>query len=129
MPATSQRVMMHAEKGDVSAHWRKNPHVQSYLVATDQVGLNILLQDQNVFACFEDMSDTIYHSELGSSKVLLDAGYNIDSLMVCFALFGALCDHGHLMLLARPCAAAPCLQHVCAICSITLANVSMASHV
>jgi hypothetical protein len=69
------------EKGDVAAPWRKNPHVQSYLVATDQVGLSVLLQDQNVFACFEDMSDTIFHSELGSSKVLLDAGYNIDSLM------------------------------------------------
>lgn len=69
------------EKGDVNAHWRKNPHVQSYLVATDRVGLNLLLQDQNVFACFENMSDTIYHSELGSSKVMLDAGYNIDCLM------------------------------------------------
>ena len=56
--------------------------MQSYLVATDQVGLHLLLQDQHVFSCFDEMHDTIYHSELGSSKVLLDAGYNIDSLMV-----------------------------------------------
>ena len=70
------------EKGDVNGVWRKNPHVQSYLVATDQVGVNLLLEDQRVFQCYEDMWDTIYHSELGSSKVILDAGYNIDSLMV-----------------------------------------------
>ena len=56
--------------------------MQSYLVATDQVGLELLLRDSQVFACFENMHDTIYHSELGSSKLILDAGFNIDSLMV-----------------------------------------------
>ena len=69
-------------KGNVDAHWRRNPHVQSYTVATDQVGLSLLLQDGKVFQCYDDMWDTIYHSEIGSSKVLLDAGYNLDSLMV-----------------------------------------------
>jgi hypothetical protein len=42
----------------------------------------LLLKDRNVFKCFKKISDTIYHSELGSSKVILDAGYNIDCLMV-----------------------------------------------
>ena len=62
--------------------WRKNPHVQSYVVATDRIGMQILLDDQNVFKCYSNMWDTIYHSELGSSAAILDAGYNIDSLMV-----------------------------------------------
>ena len=61
--------------------------LQSYLVATDQVGLDLLLQDSQVFACFENMHDTIYHSELGSSKLILDAGFNIDSLMVRACMF------------------------------------------
>jgi hypothetical protein len=68
--------------GDMNGVWRKNPHVQSYLVATDQVGLSILLKDEKVFQCYNNMFDTIYHSELGSSSAVLDAGYNIDSLMV-----------------------------------------------
>jgi hypothetical protein len=68
--------------GDPQQHWRKNPHVQSYLVATDQVGITLLLKDSKVFKCFSKISDTIYHSELGSSQIILDAGYNIDCLMV-----------------------------------------------
>jgi translation initiation factor eIF-2B subunit epsilon len=47
-----------------------------------QVGLNLLIGDQHVFACHHDRWDTIFYSELGSSKCILDAGYNIDSLML-----------------------------------------------
>lgn len=68
--------------GNVDGEWRRNPHVQSYLVATDRVGLQLLLNARDVFKCYESMWDTIYYSELGSSKAILDAGYNIDSLMV-----------------------------------------------
>lgn len=68
--------------GNAAGTWRHNPHVQSYLVATDQVGMGLLLSDQRVFECYENTWDTIYYSELGSSAVILDAGYNIDSLMV-----------------------------------------------
>lgn len=59
---------------------RKNPHVQSYVVATDNVGY-ALLRNSTVFNCYKSIWDTIFHSELGSSRVLLDAGYNIDCLM------------------------------------------------
>jgi hypothetical protein len=69
-------------KGDPTLHYRKNPHVQSFVVATDQVGMALLLKDRNVFRCYDNIADTIYHSELGTSKVVLDAGYNIDCLMV-----------------------------------------------
>ena len=56
--------------------------MQSYVVATDSIGMNLLSDDGGVFECYDGFADTIYHSELGSSKVILDAGYNIDSLMV-----------------------------------------------
>eukprot|EP00775_Hariotina_reticulata_P012780 gene12780-12909_t len=68
--------------GHQRGRWRRNPHVQSYAVATDAVGLHLLIGDQHVFACHKDRWDTIYYSELGSSKCILDAGYNIDSLML-----------------------------------------------
>lgn len=78
--------------GNPANVWRKNPHVQSYVVATDRTGMQILLDDQNVFKCYNNMWDTIYHSELGSSAAILDAGYNIDSLMVRFdTLFTTAC--------------------------------------
>ena len=36
----------------------------------------------SVFSCYETLHDTIYFSELGSSAVILEAGYNIASLML-----------------------------------------------
>ena len=35
-----------------------------------------------MFACYDSMWDTIYHSEVGASKAVLDAGYTLDSLML-----------------------------------------------
>ena len=35
-----------------------------------------------MFSCYETLHDTIYFSELGSSAVILEAGYNIASLML-----------------------------------------------
>lgn len=60
--------------------WRENPHVQSYVMATDAVGMDLML-NAKVFSCYNKISDTIFHSELGSSKAILDAGYNIAALM------------------------------------------------
>ena len=59
---------------------RNNPHVQSYTVGTDRIGLGVLLQS-DVFECRDDIQETIFYSELGVSKAILDAGYNIASLM------------------------------------------------
>ncbi|GAX83294.1 hypothetical protein CEUSTIGMA_g10720.t1 [Chlamydomonas eustigma] len=50
-------------RGDEDGEWRKNPHVQSYLLATDRW-------------------DAIWYGEVGSTAAVLDAGYNIDSLMM-----------------------------------------------
>ncbi|KAK9841148.1 hypothetical protein WJX74_000759 [Apatococcus lobatus] len=69
-------------EGDASKQWRTNPHVQSYVTATDQTGMAILQGSGSVFSCYETLHDTIYFSELGSSAVILEAGYNIASLML-----------------------------------------------
>ena len=68
--------------GDPSAVWRQNPHVQSYVLATDQTGLAILQRGGQVFSCYDNLHDTIYFAELGSSLAVLEAGFNIDSLML-----------------------------------------------
>ncbi|MEW5312893.1 MAG: hypothetical protein WDW38_004491 [Sanguina aurantia] len=67
--------------GDMQGKWRRNPHVQSYVVATDRVGLQVLIDDGKVFHCHNNRWNTIYYSELGSSNAILDAGYNLDCFM------------------------------------------------
>ena len=47
-----------------------------------QAGLKVLQDDGKVFACYDDMWDTIYHSEVGASRAVLNAGYTLDSLML-----------------------------------------------
>jgi hypothetical protein len=37
--------------GDFRGKWHRNPHVQSYVVVTDHVGLQVLIDDGRVFAC------------------------------------------------------------------------------
>lgn len=61
---------------------RQNPHVQSYAIATDAIGLRLLMEDGRVFACYNNIQDTIYYSELGASAVIMDANYTLDSFMV-----------------------------------------------
>jgi hypothetical protein len=56
-------------------------HVQSYLWALDLETLDFLLKNSTVFACHESMDHTINNAEIGASKILLDSGYGIDSLM------------------------------------------------
>ncbi|KAF8068311.1 UVR8 [Scenedesmus sp. PABB004] len=68
--------------GQQRGRWRRNPHVQSYAVATDRAGLDLLIADRRVFACHRDRWDTIFYSELGSSKAVLDAGFNLGCLML-----------------------------------------------
>lgn len=57
------------------------PHVQSYVVATDRIGLTVLEQTSGVFDCWKKMGDVVVHSEIGASRAILNAGYAIDSLM------------------------------------------------
>eukprot|EP00892_Ulva_mutabilis_P001487 jgi/Ulvmu1/11339/UM074_0054.1 len=61
---------------------RRNPHVQSHAVATDAVGLQLMMNDGRVFGCYSNIMDALYYSELGASAVILDANYTLDSFMV-----------------------------------------------
>eukprot|EP00891_Asterochloris_glomerata_P004976 jgi/Astpho2/4976/fgenesh1_pg.00070_%23_29_t len=58
------------------------PHVQTYVVATDQVGLKVLRDKGTVFKCHDDMAQLVMQSELGASRAILDAGYNLDCLLI-----------------------------------------------
>jgi hypothetical protein len=53
-----------------------------YITGLVDVGMKLLMDDGNVFGCFSNIDETIYHSELGSSDAILRAGYNIASFMV-----------------------------------------------
>lgn len=68
-------------QGDVTGDWRANPHVQSYVVATDRAGFAIWEEDEKVFGCYDSMWDVIWHGELGSSLAMLNKGHNLASLM------------------------------------------------
>jgi hypothetical protein len=65
------------------------PHVQTYIFATDFVGLKILLKPGNsgatsergIFACYPTKDHVSINSELPSSNRILDSGYMIDSLL------------------------------------------------
>ncbi|KAI3431515.1 hypothetical protein D9Q98_004565 [Chlorella vulgaris] len=70
------------QAGVLTGKMRRNPHVQSYVVATDQVGLGLLQQDGRVLSCYKSIHDAIWYAEMGSSAAILGAGYNIDSLML-----------------------------------------------
>lgn len=56
--------------------------IPAALCVLQQVGLKILQEDGRVLACYEEMSDVIFHAELGASAAILDQGYTIDSLML-----------------------------------------------
>lgn len=68
-------------QGNVTADWRTNPHVQSYVLAMDQEALQILIKDNTVLNCYNDRWDAVYFGELGSSLAVLKAGRNIDSFL------------------------------------------------
>ena len=61
--------------------YKQNPHVQSYALATDRIGLGIMLS-AGAFTCRNDRWRTILFSELGSSAAVLNAGYNIASFVI-----------------------------------------------
>eukprot|EP01025_Chloroclados_australasicus_P020691 TRINITY_DN2182_c0_g1_i3.p1 TRINITY_DN2182_c0_g1~~TRINITY_DN2182_c0_g1_i3.p1 ORF type:complete len:427 (+),score=16.21 TRINITY_DN2182_c0_g1_i3:28-1281(+) len=61
---------------------RYNPHVQSYLVLMDFETLDILLGDPYIFQCHTRLEAAIHYAELGSSLTVLEAGYNIGSLLL-----------------------------------------------
>ena len=47
-----------------------------------QVALDVLRRRQTVLKCYSNMAETVTYSEIGMSMAILEAGYNIDSLML-----------------------------------------------
>ena len=59
------------------------PHVQSYLLVTDQIGLAILTDKKSgVFSCKKDYNDAVFNGEIGASQIILHANYQIASLQI-----------------------------------------------
>ncbi|CAF1285272.1 unnamed protein product [Rotaria magnacalcarata] len=59
------------------------PHVQSYLLVTDRIGLSILTdQKQAVFSCKKGYSDAVFNGEIGASQLIIHANYQIASLQI-----------------------------------------------
>ena len=59
------------------------PHVQSYLLVTDHVGLSILSDNKTgVLSCKKDYNDAVMNGEIGASRLILNASYQIASLQV-----------------------------------------------
>lgn len=56
-------------------------HVQSYAVATDAVGLDLIRKNSTVLACYNTMQDVVFYGERGITETILNAGYGLDSLM------------------------------------------------
>jgi len=57
------------------------PHVQSYLMVTDQVGFSILNGNQSkIFRCYLNRADAILNGEIVASQMILRANYQIASL-------------------------------------------------
>ncbi len=59
------------------------PHVQSYLLVTDFVGLSLLIKPSNttgIFDCYSTAGEVIVNGEIAASTRILEAGYNIGSL-------------------------------------------------
>jgi hypothetical protein len=57
------------------------PHVQSYLWVLDFKGLDLLIRNNTVFACHESQIDTIANAEIFASRIIIDSGFGINSLM------------------------------------------------
>lgn len=57
------------------------PHVQSYLLVTDKVGLSILNNEKSgIFTCKKDYGDAVFNGEIGASQIILHHKYQIASL-------------------------------------------------
>ncbi len=64
-------------------YWHGRPHVQSYCLCTDKIGLMIGIKNA-IFTTVPiklSKSDIIERFEIGFSKAILDAGFNINCLM------------------------------------------------
>lgn len=61
------------------------PHVQSMILATDQAGMAILMEN---WKCFENLDDAVGHGEVPITAWIRDAGYDVYAMMAAFAGHG-----------------------------------------
>lgn len=57
------------------------PKVEGFFFVTDSIGLNLLLQDGNVFKIHENKYSAIVYGEYGLSNIILNSGYSIDCML------------------------------------------------
>jgi hypothetical protein len=62
---------------------RQNPHLLSHLIATDSIGLQLLIEDGKVLSCHQQDWENLFYSDKGASAAILKAGFNVDALQVC----------------------------------------------
>ncbi|KIY98294.1 hypothetical protein MNEG_9668 [Monoraphidium neglectum] len=67
-----------------SSPWRKNPRAALGAVATDQVGLKLLLEEGRVMGCHTTAAANAYWSDSGAVAAVLKAGFTVDSLLGSF---------------------------------------------
>ena len=77
----TRRLNDHIRLVGCTINCERSPHVQSYLWALESQTLDFFLMNTTIFACHETKSDTIASAEVDASRILLDSGYGIDSLM------------------------------------------------
>lgn len=55
-----------------------------------QEGLDVITRKGSVLQCHKDMAEMVTLSEIGMSKAILEAGYNLDCLMLRYQVSGHL---------------------------------------
>lgn len=64
-----------------SVSCEQKPHVQSYLMATDQIGLALLRGNgSGIFRCHANYQRAVFDGEIAASQLILHANYQIASL-------------------------------------------------
>jgi len=58
----------------------RKPHVQSYLMVTDQVGFTLLTNQTGIFRCHANYTNAVDYGEVAASQLILHANYQIASL-------------------------------------------------
>ena len=75
-------------EGTVSMDGRpiKHPHVQSYAIATDRKGFEVIL-DSGALACHGSRRSAILKGELAISRAILNAGYSFGSFLARYQVW------------------------------------------
>ncbi len=76
-----ERITAEIKLVGVTINCDMGPHVQSYVMVTDRVGIAILTSNTSgPLKCHSDYVDAVHNGEIGASRAILDANYQIASL-------------------------------------------------